>query len=305
MFELSKLHSDFLIFIFPGFLFLICSIFFWMQFSNYFLRRINNEQNLSIKTNIKELILLIKEKTPPKHLSSQFSLLILRVIIILFINIILISSLFSESSNNFLLILFLYLISFICSMIYNNNNNFTNKHIHELIIFSSLFLWIFTLEKFTLTQIIINPWSNNVLLFFFQLTLFLIIISSIGKINTYFDYDKGAPFIYNPNELNDAMYNLIQENHKEKLIRWFVDSYNQSLLSLILVLITITNLLPIFGILSDWIYILILVMFWFLFLLISLLINLLSRPNNSKVIGREINLKLLLLFIMAYYNFFI
>ena len=292
----------FILFLFPGIIFSVAFIFIWLFFSNYFLQKIDLNQEFTLLGSVKSFVITFEKQSVDLKFSKGFIFLLIEISAYFFIQLTILNDFFNTGSSNSSVILLLLLICISFEILYQLDLSssifiFIGKIFSTIVILICFgFMMVISKDSSLLTYS--NQIVNN--FDFISVFLFLIILFSISKLNTYMDYKKVPVFETLPNDQSLYESKIKNGNVSEKYVRWITESYSQIVLTQIIVLIMfpfLQNLINLRG--PIWIQYFLLFVFQVVFLLLALFFNLLNPIIEYKLPNVQSKGIMVLLFVLG------
>lgn len=299
--ELILADLSFIFFIFPGLLFSIILIFIWLFVGNYLLQKIDGNQEASIFNLINNYVMTFNKQNPDIRFSKGFFYLFLEIATFFTLQLTMLNDFFSNSKNNTFLLLLLIVLCLTFEMLYQLDLGatfiFIGKIISIIVILVS-FGFVLIISKSNSFNVLSQSMTNNN--FYLSLFLFLIILFSISKLNTFMDYKKTPVYHLLPNDLNLYVFKIENGNVSEKYVRWLNEAYSQIVLTQLVVLIMFPTLQSILNIQGPiWIQYFIILLFQVVLLLLTLILSLLNPVMEFKIPNSQSKVLVLLLFVIG------
>ncbi len=307
------LFSDnfgFIIFIFPGLLFTLISLFVWLLASSFIFQKIDKNDEISLTKFVTGFIDTFNKRPIGQRYSKGFFYLIIEISILVIFQVLLLGEFFSKSGNsnfNGYFLLFILIMAVLFEVFYQLELTstifvFAGKIFSQFIVVISLGILLAEQKQTSfsdLSSYLVNHFS------FIDLLLVLLMIFSLSKLSTYMDYKKVPVFLTNPNDLIVYKNKVENGNVSENYARWVTESFNQIVLAqfiLLLLFPLLQSLLQLNG--PLWIQFFLFIVFQCFILLMGLFLNLLNsiiefKTANTHSKGIVFILFLLLIFYLG------
>lgn len=305
--QVYSVNFGFVLFAFPGILFTIFSIIFWLFLGNFILQKIDRNPTLNLTEIVKGFFVKLAPQPIIKAFSKGALFLYSKIIALFLVQTFIFYDFFGSKQNSAYAILLILLIALVFEVLYqleltSNILIFAGKIFAEIIIIISLGLMLYNQGQTSFYDLSISLTKQST---FFSIFLFILIIFAISKLSSYMDYKKVPVFQITPNDLFVYKSKIENANNIENATRWLSETYLQIIYSQLLVLITFPLILESLALQGPtWIEMFLFIVFQVSILLLALFLNLLSSTLEFKIPSqgtKSVLFVLLLISLLVFY----